>query len=51
MDGKFNFWYFWNIIVVVFCFGEYDWVEDFINCFKDDFLELYKENVVIYNMV
>ena len=49
-DGKLNPWYFRNIIVVALRLGEYDWVEDFINRFKDDLPESHKENAVTYNM-
>lgn len=49
-DGKLNPWYFRNIIVVALRLGEYEWVENFINQFKDDLPESHKENAVTYNM-
>ncbi len=49
-DGRLSPWYFRNIIVVALRLGEYDWVEDFINRFKDDLPESHKENAVTYNM-
>lgn len=49
-DGKLNPWYFRNIIVVALRLGEYDWVEDFINQFKEELPESHKENAVTYNM-
>ncbi|MEL7248192.1 MAG: hypothetical protein AAFO03_07225 [Bacteroidota bacterium] len=49
-DGKLNPWYFRNIIVVALRLGEYDWVENFINEFKNDLPETHKENAVTYNM-
>jgi hypothetical protein len=49
-EGKLSPWYFRNIIVVGLRLGQYEWVEDFINKFKEYLPEDNKENAITYNM-
>ena len=49
-EGKLSPWYFRNIIVVGLRLGQYEWVENFINKFKNYLPEDNKENAITYNM-
>jgi hypothetical protein len=50
VNGILDPWNFRNIIVAGLRLGEYDWVQDFIQVYKDRIDERYRDNAVNFNL-
>jgi len=49
-DGELSPWMFKNIIVIGLRLGEFDWIESFINNYKERIPANYRDNAVTFNL-
>lgn len=49
-EGELSPWHFKNIILTALELGHYDWSENFVNTYKDQLPEEFRQNAVTYNL-